>query len=308
MNRVKNAFEIIMNSEQLKAEQDIRPKLFSTNCPVRCGTSGYSYKRWHMGPRNQNYYPDKNEFDYYCGEFDTVEINSTFYNVPPDSTFKSWVRKAPRSSFLYTIKANKFFTHLKKLTIDEVWIERWEAFWKKCQLLQSHLGPVLFQFSPGFKKNETTIARFEQLAKILPESGRFAFEFRDKSWFCEETYHLMKKYNWCLCVITCENSNNWCGNMPSGTLPADIDDHKTCDWGVYYRFHGSIGQYSGVYGEDRMRQLAETTTKHFFENSISKSLELFFYFNNTDSHSPPGAIQDCRFLAQAFKNLDIMDK
>lgn len=23
--------------------------------------------------------------------------------------------------------------------------------------------------------------------------------------------------------------------MPSGTLPANIDDHKTCDWGVYYR-------------------------------------------------------------------------
>jgi len=60
-----------------------RPQLFSSNCPVRCGTSGYSYKRfvdilyiyfirfsifsWHMGPNYQNYYPDKNEFSYYCG-------------------------------------------------------------------------------------------------------------------------------------------------------------------------------------------------------------------------------------------------
>jgi hypothetical protein len=60
-----------------------RSQLFSSNCPVRCGTSGYSYKRfvdtwyiyfirfsifsWHMGPNYQNYYPDKNEFSYYCG-------------------------------------------------------------------------------------------------------------------------------------------------------------------------------------------------------------------------------------------------
>jgi len=131
---------------------------------------------------------------------------------------------------------------------------------------------------------------------------KFAFEFRDTSWFCDEVYHIMKKYNWCLCVIDCENSKNWCGNMPTGTLPANIDDHKTCDWGVYYRFHGSTGQYTGVYGEKRMRELAEMTTKHFLNNS----LQLFFYFNNTDSDSPPAAIQDCRYLVRAFKDLRIM--
>ena len=42
-------------------------------------------------------------------------------------------------------------------------------------------------------------------------------------------------YSWCLCVINCDNSKNWCGNLPSGTLPANIIDHKTCDWAVYYR-------------------------------------------------------------------------
>jgi uncharacterized protein YecE (DUF72 family) len=105
--------------------------------------------------------------------------------------------------------------------------------------------------------------------------------------------------------------------MPNGTLPTNIDDHKTCNWGIYYRkfllihtniridligFHGPTGQYKGVYGEKRMRQLAEMTAKHFLNNSI----QLFFYFNNTDSNSPPAAIQDCRYLAQAFKNLKII--
>jgi uncharacterized protein YecE (DUF72 family) len=69
-------------------------------------------------------------------------------------------------------------------------------------------------------------------------------------------------------------------------------------------FHGPSGQYTGVYGEKRMRQLAEMTAKYFLNNS----LELFFYFNNTDSDSPPAAIQDCRYLAQAFKDLKIMSE
>ena len=68
-------------------------------------------------------------------------------------------------------------------------------------------------------------------------------------------------------------------------------------------FHGSTGQYTGVYGEQRMRQLAENTRKYFLNNH---SIQLFFYFNNTDSDSPPAAIQDCRYLAQAFKDLKIM--
>ena len=70
----------------------------------------------------------------------------------------------------------------------------YQKFWNKCQLLESHLGPILFQFPPGFKKTLTTISRFDDLSKVLPKHGKFAFEFRDNSWFCNETYHIMKKY------------------------------------------------------------------------------------------------------------------
>ena len=71
-------------------------------------------------------------------------------------------------------------------------------------------------------------------------------------------------------------------------------------------FHGPTGQYTGVYGEKRMFQLAENTTQYFLNDKTHNSIQLFFYFNNTDSDSPPAAIQDCRYLAQAFKKLKIM--
>ncbi len=69
-----------------------------------------------------------------------------------------------------------------------------KQFWNKCKLLESHLGPVLFQFPPGFKRNLLTISRFDDLAKVLPKEGKFAFEFRDNSWFCDEVYYIMKKH------------------------------------------------------------------------------------------------------------------
>ncbi len=55
-----------------------------------------------------------------------------------------------------------------------------------------------------------------------------------------------------------------------------------------------------------MRQFAENTTKYFLNNINTNPIELFFYFNNTNSDSPPAAIQDCRYLARAFKDLKIM--
>ena len=69
-------------------------------------------------------------------------------------------------------------------------------------------------------------------------------------------------------------------------------------------FHGPSGQYSGVYGKERMRQVAEMASKHLLKDSM----EVFFYFNNTDSHSPPAAIQDCRYLAEAFRELKILSE
>ena len=69
-------------------------------------------------------------------------------------------------------------------------------------------------------------------------------------------------------------------------------------------FHGPSGQYSGVYGKERMRQVAEMASKHLLKDSV----ELFFYFNNTDSDSPPAAVQDCRHLAEAFKELQIISQ
>ena len=56
---------------------------------ARVGCSGWQYKHW----RNDFYpagLPQTRWFDYYASQFDTVEINNTFYRLPEKQTFADW--------------------------------------------------------------------------------------------------------------------------------------------------------------------------------------------------------------------------
>ena len=88
-----------------------------TDCDIRIGTSGWHYDHW-----KQLFYPSKlpksKWFEHYSKHFDTVEINNTFYQLPKQETFKNWCTQAPKN-FLYTVKANRYITHIKRLKEPE---------------------------------------------------------------------------------------------------------------------------------------------------------------------------------------------
>src|SRR5687767_5034567 len=88
---------------------------------VRIGCSGWQYKHWAG-----DFYPAElattRWFAHYALQFDTVEINNSFYRLPPAETFAKWREQAPRPGsgqaprhFLYAVKASRFLTHMKKL-------------------------------------------------------------------------------------------------------------------------------------------------------------------------------------------------
>ena len=84
-----------------------------SNPAIRVGCSGWVYKHWR-GLFYPEGLPQKRWFDRYAEEFDTVEINASFYRLPLASTFDGWREKAP-PGFRYAVKANRFITHMKKL-------------------------------------------------------------------------------------------------------------------------------------------------------------------------------------------------
>jgi uncharacterized protein YecE (DUF72 family) len=82
---------------------------------IRIGCSGWNYKHWRerFYPRGL---PVARWFQFYAEHFDTVEINNSFYRLPPPETFAKWRDQAP-PGFCYAVKANRYITQARSCSI-----------------------------------------------------------------------------------------------------------------------------------------------------------------------------------------------
>ena len=220
------------------------------------GCSGYVYGHWQGV-----FYPDdlsRNRwFEHYALHFDTVEINNTFYTLPEADTFDAWRERAPRG-FQYALKLSRYGTHMKHLKDPQEWLGR---FLERAERLGASLGPILVQLPPHWHADPDRLSRF---LAIAPVRHRWAIEFRDESWLCDEICDILREHGAALCLHDL------------------VDDHPrvvTADW-VYLRFHGagSEGRYTGSYSYQALTALAKRIREH-----LSNGLDVFAYFNN-DQH------------------------
>src|SRR5437773_3673998 len=107
---------------------------------VRIGCSGWVYKHW-KGIFYPEDLPQKRWFEYYSSEFDTVEINASFYRLPAAKTFERWHEQAP-GNFVYAVKASRFITHMKKLKGCKGALDK---FLNRAKHLEETFGPILYQ-------------------------------------------------------------------------------------------------------------------------------------------------------------------
>lgn len=161
---------------------------------LHVGTSGYAYKPW-KGSFYPEKLPDKEMLKYYASQLSTVEINFTFYQMPKESTLQAWAASVPEG-FQFALKANQKITHVARLRNCESTLKR---FLEVASVLQegNKLGPVLVQLPPNFKFDAVLLGEF---LAMRPTAFRFAFEVRHKSWYTEETYALLRKFETALCL------------------------------------------------------------------------------------------------------------
>ena len=119
---------------------DFLPTLAPAGLFVGC--SGCSYKHWHASKAQpRNFYPFPSaarEFAHYAAHFNSLEINYSFYRLPRPETCARWRAQAPRPDFLYVLKAHRYFTHTKRIHVDQWFKKKWEeAFWPRCQEVRS---------------------------------------------------------------------------------------------------------------------------------------------------------------------------
>jgi uncharacterized protein YecE (DUF72 family) len=157
------------------------------------GTSGYNYPEWKGA-----FYPadikTKDMFAYYAGRFHAVEINYTFYRMPTTKTTSGWLAQAP-PGFQYVLKAPRRITHERRLKAEAR--DALGAFCEAARVLGAHLGPLLFQLPPTFRRDLERLAGF---LSMLPRDVRTAFEFRHESWHEPAVFDLLRAHGAALCV------------------------------------------------------------------------------------------------------------
>ncbi|MGH9458633.1 MAG: DUF72 domain-containing protein [Thermoanaerobaculia bacterium] len=223
------------------------------SCEVRIGTSGWHYNHW-----KGNFYPEKcspaEMFRIYLEHFDTVEINNTFYHLPPHSAFEKWRTITP-PRFLFALKGSRFLTHMKKLSDPVEGIAR---FFEGANLLGAKLGPILFQLPPRWKANPE---RLDSFIEALPKRRRYAFELRDRSWLVPEIYQVLEGHNAAYCIY----------DFAGFESPIEI----TADF-TYVRLHGpSENKYQGNYSKPQLRRWAD-----WIGSQRARLRGVYFYFDN----------------------------
>jgi uncharacterized protein YecE (DUF72 family) len=221
--------------------------------PVRIGCSGWNYKTW-----KDEFYegkPARLWLRHYAQFFDTVEVNNTFYRLPLASSVARWVKETP-PDFLFTVKASRYLTHIKRLTHMDQGVRR---FYERIDPLvrSPKLGPVLWQLPATFRRDDDRLAY--ALERLPP--GRHCFEFRHASWFVEPVYELLRAHGAALVI----------GDRPEvRSFQAHV---FTAPW-TFVRFHygsrGRRGNYSERELEEWARRFEDWTTE----------VEILAYFNN----------------------------
>jgi len=160
------------------------------------GVSGFSYPSW-IG----TFYPPGTKSDRmleaYASKLNSVEINSSFYNMPTQKATAKWAHLTPQN-FRFCFKANRKITHFMKLkeAADET-----QFFIKGLNPLRDKLGCVLFQLPPFMKQD---LAVLENFLDKKPKQVRVTLEFRHKSWFTPDLTKLLSQHNAALCIADTE--------------------------------------------------------------------------------------------------------
>lgn len=222
---------------------------------IYIGTSGWSYAHW-KGPFYPEDIADAAMLGYYAERLSTVEINSSFYHLPQESALSHWKATVP-SGFLFSAKASRYITHMKKLKDPD---RSLPPFLSRIGLLGDRLGPLLFQLPPRWHCNPERLGAF---LKALGSDRRCAFEFRDPSWEDPAIYDLLARHGAALCIHDLD------GRLSPRELTAGF---------VYVRLHGPDGPYRGSYDRRALAGWAET-----FHDWADRGLEIFCYFDNDEA-------------------------
>jgi uncharacterized protein YecE (DUF72 family) len=189
------------------------------------GTMGFAYEPWRGV-----FYPDsanpRQYLAHYSQVFDAVELDSTFYGAPRESTLRQWASQTP-PGFRFCPKTPREITHERGLDLGQGAGEAMAAYLNVLRALGNRLGPVLIQLPPSFGPAlQPALASF---LATLPRDLRFAVELRHRGWYAPATEDFLRSLG--MAWVTLDYVD----------LPRQID--ITADF-LYIRWIGQHGRWA----------------------------------------------------------------
>lgn len=217
------------------------------------GCSGWNYADWRKPVYHDA--PSRKWLELYAQQFDTVEVNATFYRLPARRSVVRWSEQVP-AGFCFAVKVSRYLTHVKRLLDVREGAAR---LLDRLEPLQEcgKLGPLLWQLPETFTRDDERLAR---ALDALPQGQRHCFEFRHSSWFCEPVYQRLRQSGVALVIA----------DHPK----RGFQTHELTTRWTYIRFHmgrrGRGGNYSRAELDSWAAQLREW----------SDHRRVYAYFNN----------------------------
>jgi uncharacterized protein YecE (DUF72 family) len=262
---------------------------------LRLGTSSWSSQDWvgvfyPPGPPAAGFLAE------YAKQFDTVEVDATFYRTPSASMVKNWRQRTP-PGFRFAAKVPRTITHDKVL--EECSAELKE-FLGVMDLLGDKLGPLLFQFpyfnKKAFAKADDFLARLQPFLSKLPTGYSFAVELRNRNWIGPRLLEMLRKKKIALALI----DHPWM--TPISQLAGKLD-LVTADF-AYIRW---LGDRKGIEEEtehwDRLLVNREREMELWIpeiRKLLGRRILVYGYFNNHYAGFAPGSIT---LFQQVWKRL-----
>lgn len=220
------------------------------------GTSGWSYGHWSGIFYPKNIKPSQ-YLEHYITVFNCVELNSSFYHLPRESTIRGWMDRTP-GSFRFCSKLSRFITHQKRLADSQ---EALSKYFDLFQEMKTRMGPVLIQLPPGLTYDRSLVVGFFDLLSEQYPEYQFAIEVRHKSWIQDEFFQLLSNNG--ISFVIADSGNRF-----------PYHEVVTADF-IYLRFHGPEKLYASDYDESELFKYAEKII-----NWLNEELEVWVFFNN----------------------------
>lgn len=129
----------------------------------------------------KNFYPrgTKDELTYYSTQFNSIELNATYYRIFPESVFAGWRTKTPED-FVFFPKIPQVISHRKRLHDAEAYVEQ---FLYNAAYLNEKLGTIFLQMPENFGPTAANVQRLVEFVGKWPGEQPLAVELRHGNWF-----------------------------------------------------------------------------------------------------------------------------